>query len=80
MVLRHLTVQTNTKEYFQQHRRRVGVLPPVQSVRVKCLKTSGNLSFHAGLKATVAENATNEAEHFLQPSYPRNMVSVQIIY
>lgn len=63
MVLRLLTVQINIKEYFQQHRRGVGVLPPVQSIGVKCLKTSGNLSVHAGLNAAAGESVTNQVEH-----------------
>lgn len=76
MILGHLTGQINTKEYFQRHRKS-GVLPPVQSIGVKCLKTSGNLSFRARLKATGEK--TNEVEHLLHPSYPKNMVPVQII-
>lgn len=38
MMLRHLTVQINTREYFQHHRKTADVTPTVQSIGVKCLR------------------------------------------
>lgn len=37
-MLRHLTVQINTREYFQHLRKAVDILPAVKSIGVKCLR------------------------------------------
>lgn len=59
MMLRHLTVQINTREYFQHHRKTVGVTPAMQSIGVKCLGPLEIIIFNMGFKATVGKGVAN---------------------
>lgn len=68
MILRHLTVQINTKGVFSAPQESSRCFASSAINRCEVPKTSGNCSFNVGFKGTVAKRVANEVEHLTAAS------------